>query len=88
MNWKDSIDYPISHDHYRALCEMHGEQVPPKLGNLYLPSEEEYKQQFIEWQNKQRELYLRGKPRPTSAILKPIPIHAPPALKRLKAIDV
>ncbi len=49
-------DFPISHDHYRSLCAMHGQPVPPKLGNLYLPSEEEYRQQFIEWQDKQREM--------------------------------
>ena len=54
MSWKEDIDYPISYGFYRAVCWRHGETVPPKLGDLYLPSEEEHRQTFIDWQNKQQ----------------------------------
>lgn len=55
MNDLSDYDFPMCYDHYRALCFMYGKQVPPKLGNLYLPSEEEHRQSFARitelWRN-------------------------------------
>ncbi len=77
MNLSD-YDFPISHDHYRYLCQLNGEPVPPKLGDLYLPPIDEYRTQFIKWQDKMRQ----GLPQR----VKPIPMQAQPSRPVYKPI--
>ena len=81
---KDLYDFPMSHGCWRAMCQLHGEQVPPNVDvEPYTLTEEEHRQEFIKWQDEQH-----GDSPILVSPLKPIPMHAPPAIKRLKAIDV
>lgn len=91
QTWRDLFDFPISYDHYRALCQMYGEPVPPSVDNRKYLTDEEFDQAFIKWQDEQRELVFYGKPVFVPPPIKPkvLPKSSPPEKpKRLKGIDV
>ncbi len=53
-NWQDSFDYPMSDDWYRGLSNYYEPKEAPNI-------EVEQRQQFIRWQDKQRELLYSSK---------------------------
>jgi hypothetical protein len=90
--WRDLYDFPISHEHYRALCQMYGEPIPPSVDNRQYLTDEEYEESFIRWQEEQRKLVFGGKPifvpppvEPEAPLPRPTPAVKP---KRLKGIDI
>ncbi len=56
MNTSD-YDYPMSWSCWRGICQNNGWEVPPP-DRPELPSFQEYKQQFINWQDIERAKYF------------------------------
>ncbi len=72
----DLYDFPMSHGCYRAMCRLNGEPVPPNVDiEIWTKTEDEYRQQFIKWQDKER----MGLPQRVM----PVPMQATPSCPQI-----
>lgn len=72
----DLYDFPMSWSCWRGICQSNGWQVPPP-DRPDLPSLEDYRQDFIKWQDKQREMVFGM--RPVVKPIRPVPMQAAPS---------